>query len=101
MSAMSRNSASPKPRVVPAGEPTRIPLVLHRRQRIERNAVLVAGDPGMLEAFVGILAGQAERAQVDQRQMGVGAAGDEVGAALLQAARRGSGRWRSPPWHRP
>ena len=37
-------------------------------------------------ALVGVLAGNAERAQVDQREMGVGAARDEVGAALLQAA---------------
>ena len=38
----------------------------------------------MLEAFVGILAGQAKRAKIDQRQMGIGAAGDEVRTALLE-----------------
>ena len=39
----------------------------------------------MLEALVGVLAGEAERAEVDQREMRVGAAGDQVGAALLEA----------------
>ena len=62
---------------------------LHRRQRIERDAVLVAGDAGAFEALVGILAGEAERAQIDQREVGVGAAGDEVGAALLEAVGQG------------
>ena len=74
---------------------------LHRRQRVERDAVLVAGDAGVLEALVGILAGQAERPKVDQREMRVGAAGDEVGAALLQAVGERLARWRSPPLHRP
>ena len=41
----------------------------------------------MLEALVCVLAGKAERAEVDQRQMRVGAAGDEVRAALLQPVR--------------
>src|SRR4051812_11049546 len=56
------------------------------RQRIEGDPVLVAGDPRMLEALVGVLAGQAERPQVDQRVMGIGAAGDQVCAAFLQTA---------------
>ena len=60
---------------------------LDRRQRVKGNAVLVAGDAGALEALVGVLAGEAERPKVDQREMRVGAAGDEVRAALLEAAR--------------
>src|SRR4029453_5637399 len=35
-----------------------------RRLRIERHAVLVAGDAGMLEALVSVGAGHAERAEV-------------------------------------
>src|SRR5205085_6056314 len=46
------------------------PARLNRWQRVERNAVLVAGDPGALEALVGILAGQAKRAKIDQCEMG-------------------------------
>src|SRR5690349_3944569 len=41
----------------------------HRRQRVERNAVLVAGDARMLETLVGILAGEAERPEIDQREV--------------------------------
>src|SRR3546814_11374472 len=37
-----------------------------------------------LERLVGIAPGDAERCQVDEREVRVGAARDEVGAALLQ-----------------
>ena len=84
MSAMSRNSASPKPRVVPAGEPTRIPLVFTGGSGSNGTPFLLQVMPGVLEALVGVLAGEPERPKVDQREMRVGAAGDEVGAALLE-----------------
>ena len=50
------------------------PAGLYRRQRIEGDAVLVAGDRGALQRLVGILAGDAERTKVDQGEMCVGAA---------------------------
>ena len=59
---------------------------LDRGQGIERDAVLVAGDRRALERLVGVFAGDAQRPEVDQCEMGVGAAGDEIGAALLEAA---------------
>ena len=94
MSAMSRNSATPKPRVVPAGEPTRMPLVLTGGSGSNGMPFLLQVIARALERLVGILAGDAERAQVDQGEMGVGAAGDEVGAALLEAGRRAPWHWR-------
>ena len=74
MSAMSRNSAAPKPRVVPAGEPTRMPLVLTGGSGSNGMPFLLQVIAGALERLVGVLAGDAERPQVDQREMGVGAA---------------------------
>src|SRR5690606_35388943 len=56
---------------------------LDRRQRVERNAVLVAGDRAALERLVGVAARDAERTQVDEREVGVGSASDEIGAACL------------------
>ncbi len=83
-SPTSRNSATPKPRVVPAGEPSLIARGDRGLLRIERDAVLVAGDVGAAERRLRHLAGEALRPQVDQHQMGVGAAGDDVAAARLQ-----------------
>src|SRR5688572_15468065 len=60
------------------------PAGLDRRQRIERDAVLVAGDPRAFEALVGVLAGEAQGLEVDKRDMGIGPPRDEVGTALLQ-----------------
>ena len=74
----------PKPRVVPAGEPRRMPEVIGRLLRVERHAVLVAGDVGAAERDLGGLAGELLGPEVDQHQMGVGAAGDERDAALDQ-----------------
>ena len=62
------------------------PAGLDRRQRVERHAVLVAGDPGALEALVGILAGEPEGTEVDEREVRVCAARNEIGAALLEAS---------------
>src|SRR3984957_3860593 len=46
--------------------------------RIERNAVLVAGDVGAVERRLGRLAGQALRGQIDQHQMVIGASGHKL-----------------------
>ena len=68
----------PKPREVPAGVPSRMPEVIVGFSRIERNAVLVAGDVGASERRFGRLAGQLLRPQIDQHEMIVGAAGDDM-----------------------
>ncbi|ENN85865.1 hypothetical protein RHSP_17832 [Rhizobium freirei PRF 81] len=49
--------------------------------RVERDAVLVAGDVGTAEGGLRTLAGGVLLAQVDQHQVVVGAAGDDVDAA--------------------
>ena len=64
-----RNSSAPKPRVVAAGEPRRMPGGHGRLLRVERNAVLVAGYAGSPEAVSASRAGQPQRAQIDQHQM--------------------------------
>src|SRR5215475_3618456 len=49
----------------------------HRRWlRVERDRVLVQRDPGRVGAGLGLLAGHPQLPQVDQGQVGVGAAGD-------------------------
>src|SRR5690606_32457699 len=45
---------------------------LDRWQRVERNAVLVAGDRAALERLIGVAARDAKRAQIDEREVGVG-----------------------------
>src|SRR5580692_7981095 len=46
--------------------------------RIERNAVLVAGDVGAAERGFRHFSGQALFAQVDQHEVGIGTAGDDI-----------------------
>ena len=62
-----------------------------RRARIVRHRVLVDGDVGAAQRRIGRLAGDALLDQVDQEQVIVGAAGDDVVAARDEARR---------PWHR-
>ena len=80
-SPISRNSAAPKPRVVPAGVPRRTPEVIIGLFGVEGHAVLVAGDEGAVQRSFGGLARGALLAQIDQHQMRVGAAGDDIAAA--------------------
>ena len=56
--------------------------------RIERNAVLVAGEPGADQRLLRDVALHALRPEIDQHQMVVGAAGDDVEAAALQRRRK-------------
>src|SRR5918997_550875 len=49
----------------------------HRLLRIERHAVLVAGDMGAPERRLGRLAGQLLRPEIDQHKVVVGAARDD------------------------
>ena len=53
----------------------------HRLLRVERDAVLVAGDVGAPERGLGRLAGEPLRRQIDQHQVVVGAAGHQLVAA--------------------
>ena len=70
----------PKPRVVHGRRAKPHARGDHRLFRIERDAVLVAGDVGAAERDFGHLAGDALLAQIDQHQVGVGAAGNDVEA---------------------
>src|SRR5215472_8551391 len=64
----------------------------HRRLlRVERNAVLVAGDAGTLETRLGVLPGHTERPQIDQHQMRVGAAGNDFEPRLGEGRRQDLG----------
>ena len=63
---------------------------------VEGDAVLVAGDVGAPERLLGGLARHALGAQVDQHQMVVGAAGDDVEPALHQLVGQGLGVRRPP-----
>ena len=74
----------PKPRVVQAGVPSRMPEVIVGFSGSNGNAVLVAGDVGAAERQFRHLAGELLRPQIDQHQMRVGAAGDDVEAVRLQ-----------------
>ena len=56
--------------------------------RIEGNAVLVAGDGGADQRLLGDVALEALGPQIDQHQMVVGAAGDDVEAVGAQAFRQ-------------
>src|SRR5688572_11458872 len=51
--------------------------------RVERHAVLVAGDPRTLERLLGLVALHPLGAEIDQHQVVVGAAGNDGAAALL------------------
>src|SRR5690606_13318477 len=52
---------------------------------VERDAVLVAGQPGPVESGLGRLAGYVLGRQVDQHQVVVGPARDDPQARLLEA----------------
>ena len=60
------------------------------------HGVLVGRDVDLAHQQVGHLAGEADRAQVEQHQVVVGAAGDHGDAALLDPGRPGPGRCGSP-----
>ena len=78
------NSAAPKPRVVPAGVPRRTPEVTVGGCGSNGMPFLLQVMLRAAERGLGVLAGHALRAQVDEHQVGVGAAGDDVEAALHQ-----------------
>ena len=71
---IARISSGPNPRDVVAGVPSRMPGRRVRRQRIERDGVLVDRDPDLVEEVLRLLAGHAERGHVDQHEVVVGPA---------------------------
>ena len=75
-------SSSLKPRVVIAGVPMRMPLVTVGFCGSFGMAFLLTVMCARPEHGLGVLAGDALRAQVDQEQVAVGAAGDDAHAAL-------------------
>ena len=62
-----------------------------RRQRVERDGVLVQGDSDPLARLLRVRAGHADRLEVDQRKMRIGAAGDQPETFLGQAIGQGAG----------
>ena len=92
---ISWKSSACRPRVASAGVPTRRPLRDHRRARVERHRVAVDGDADVVQAVLGLLAVELGVAQVDEHEVHVGAAGEDVDAvAGARAAPR------RPPWRR-
>src|SRR3546814_17456908 len=53
---------------------------LRRRQGIAGYAILVASNGGTLKRLIGILAGDAQRPEIDESEMRVSAARNDVGA---------------------
>ena len=76
----ARISSGPKPRDVAAGRADPDPGCRVRRQRVERDRVLVDGDPDLVEQVLGLLAGHPERRDVDEHQVVVRAARHDPGA---------------------
>ena len=74
----------PKPRVVPAGVPSRMPEVTIGFSGSYGMPFLLQVMWARPSASLGHLAGEPLRPQVDQHQMGVGAAGDDIEAVRLQ-----------------
>src|SRR3546814_10504809 len=56
---------------------------LRRRQGIAGYAILVASNGGTLKRLIGILAGDAQRPEIDESEMRVSAARNDVGATFL------------------
>ena len=67
-------SGSFMPRVVKAGVPMRMPLVTRGRPLVEGDGVLVDGDAGLIQGLFRLQAGEPGGSQVQQDEMGVGAA---------------------------
>src|SRR6266542_1043668 len=65
---------------------------LGRRERVERDGVLVQGDPHLLTRRLGLGPGHPQRLEVDQREVGVRTAGHQAQALMRQARCQGPGR---------
>ena len=89
----SRNSATPKPRVVQAGEPSRIPEVTAGFSGSNGMPFLLQVMWARPSAASATLPVRRFGPQIDQHQMVVGAAGDDLAAARFAAFRPAP--WRS------
>jgi len=58
------------------------------RQRVERDGVLVQGDADLGGEILGMGAGHPDGLEVDQGEVGVGAAGDAAQAVLFEPGRQ-------------
>ena len=90
-SATRSNSAGPKPRVVSAGVPNRMPLVYQAPLGSAGIELRLVTMPESSSARLGLPAGQPERLHVEQHEVVVGAAGDQLGAPAHQAVGEGLG----------
>ena len=87
--AMVRISGSRMPRVVRAGLPMRMPLGFSGRIGVVGNGVLVYRDAGLVQGVLGFAAQHPLGENIDQHQVGVGAAGDDAVAFSHQGFRQG------------
>ena len=85
MSAMAAISASFMPRVVQAGEPSRMPLAWNGERVSNGIVFLFTVMPASSSAIWRILAGDAFRADVHEHEVVVRAAADEPVAVALHA----------------
>ena len=90
-SAMRSISGAPKPRVVTAGVPMRMPEVTKRTFRVVRDGILVGSDVHLVQTALQLLAGHAGLSQVDEHKMVVRAAADQIEALLLECVREHAG----------
>ena len=90
---MVRISAGPMPAVVHDAEPRRRPLVTNGFSGSFGIAFLLHVMPGAVECLLRDLAGHAERPEVDEHQVVVGAARHDAEALARRARRRAPPRW--------
>ena len=64
---------------------------LERRERVERNGVLVDGDACTVQSQLGVATGEPAGVQLDEEQMIVGAAADDAKAMFGNGRGQGSG----------
>ena len=86
--AISRISSGPMPAVVHDGGAEPQPARDERLLGVVRDRVLVARDPGAVERLLRDLAGDAERPEVDEHQVVVGAARHDAEALVGERRRR-------------
>ena len=91
-SAMRSISGAPKPRVVTAGVPMRMPEVTNGLPG-RSGWHLVGGDVYFVQTALQLLAGHAGLSQVDEHQVVVRAAADQIKALLLECVREHAGHW--------
>ena len=86
---ISVNSLVPNPRVVPAGDPTRMPDVIVGFCGSNGHAVFIDGDMSGAKGCLRGFSGQRLRAKIDKEKMRVSPARHQLQAACLQALSQG------------